>query len=931
MSYDAIPPSLKERDCWICWREEERDGDMTKVPVDPHTGGFASTTDSETWGTFEEAVGVHQGAAVETSGVGIVFAPGDTLVGIDLDDCRDPDTGEPTKEAREIINQLESWTEVSPSGTGYHVFVQGLLPEGGNRGDIDDVSHLEMYDKKRFFTVTGEHVDTTPATVARRAETVRELHTEYVADDAGDDDSGGSETTESEPVSLEDTELLEKAKQGDKFRRLWNGDTSIHSGDHSRADLALCSKLAFWTGGDERRIDSLFRKSGLMRDKWDEQRGSETYGEMTVDKAISGQTDYYDPEKGRADGGVTADPPTTTPAPDMRAPTLSPESVKAYAGLGAEEPISALNDREKAAFVWEVIRDSDTTYVRVNRDNDVLWAFDPDTGTWSPDGERALRHAARQSLGSHHYGGNVLEELKNQVRADPAAEVWNDEFGLEAGKLAVENGLLDLRKAYEGDDDALRDLQPEDYALNRLPVAYDPEVDPETWYGFVGDVVETSMITTLQEYVGHCLHRENLFERALLLVGGGENGKSTFLNTIEAVLGDDNTTSVSPFDFGDKPSLARIHGSLANISVELEGGSLRGKNLANFKKLTGGDSIQAKRLYQGPYNFTYDGGMLFATNEVPEVPVSDDDTAFWRRWIIVHFDNQFPEGSSRRDPTLGKRLKEPENLSAVLNWAVEGWGRLLEKGEFSNVAETPDKTRQQWQSWGDSVDYFLSNVATSDDDAPNVSTHEAWGVYRHWCRENGYDFVGQSKFTNAAKDKSLGYSGSVRTDRHATPRRGYKSFGTVEEETDPIDVVQGGGDDSDSDGDDDGDSGTENTRNTGLYEYATTGDGDGDGDGAGEAAEGDGGTGSSDRDPEGKNDERQPVDRQKTENDDSDGERWPTLLADVSTHYSSGDVLEAGDVADTLEREITADDVRDGLKALADRGVIERREGDYVA
>jgi len=423
MSYDAIPRSLKERDCWICWREEERDGDITKVPVDPHTGGFASTTDPETWGTFEEAVDVHQGAAVDTSGVGIVFDPDDTLVGIDLDDCRDPHTGEATTEAREIINQLESWTEVSPSGTGYHVFVHGLLPEGGNRGDIDDVSHLEMYEKSRFFTVTGEHVDTTPATVARRAETVRELHTEYVADDDSDDDSGGSETTEPEPVSLEDTELLEKAKQGDKFRRLWNGDTSTHGGDHSRADLALCSKLAFWTGGDERRIDSLFRKSGLMRDKWDEQRGSETYGEMTVDKAVSGQTDYYDPEKGRADGGVTVDPPATTPAPDMRAPTLSPESVKAYAGLGAEEPISALNDREKAAFVWEVIRDSDTTYVRVNRDNDVLWAFDPDTGTWSPDGERALRHAARQSLGSHHYGGNVLEELKNQVRADPAAEV----------------------------------------------------------------------------------------------------------------------------------------------------------------------------------------------------------------------------------------------------------------------------------------------------------------------------------------------------------------------------------------------------------------------------------------------------------------------------------------------------------------------------
>jgi len=746
--------------------------------------------------------------------------------------------------------------------------------------------------------------------------------------DTDNTDSGGSEPTEPEPVSLEDSELLEKAKGDDKFSRLWDGDTSIHGGDHSRSDLALCSKLAFWTGGDRQRIDALFRKSGLMREKWDR----DDYRKRTIDKALSGQTDFYDPDKSRADGGVTVDQ-TATPQPEAPGATLSPTTVKAYAGLGAEEPMSDLSDRERAAYVWKVIRDSDSTHVRVNRDNDELWAFDPETGTWSPDGERALRHAARQSLGSPHYGGNVLEELKNQVRADPTAEVWNDEFGLEAGKLAVENGLLDLRKAYEGDDDALRDLQPEDYALNRLPVAHDPEADPETWYGFVGDVVETSMITTLQEYVGHCLHRENLFERALLLVGGGENGKSTFLNTIEAVLGDDNTTSVSPFDFGDKPSLARIHGSLANISVELEGGSLRGKNLANFKKLTGGDSIQAKRLYHGPYNFTYDGGMLFATNEVPEVPVSDDDTAFWRRWIIVHFDNQFPEGSSKRDPTLGKRLKEPENLSAVLNWAVEGWGRLLEQGEFSNVADTPDQTRQQWQSWGDSLEYFLSNVATRDADAPNISTHEAWGVYRHWCYENGYDHVGQAKFTNAAKDKSLGYTaGTVRTDRHDTPRRGYKAFGTVDGEANPIDVIQGGEENSDSDD-------TESTRNSGLYDYATTGNSDGDDDAhAGDVAESGSGSDSSDHDPEGKNAEERAIDRPNGDNSDSDGDDnsnsdgkgWGRLLADITTHYSSGDVIEAAELAERVDRIESRLYAKKGLEALADRGVIERQGGDYV-
>jgi len=755
--------------------------------------------------------------------------------------------------------------------------------------------------------------------------------TGFGSGDGDKDDSGESEATQPKPVSLEDSDLIEKAKDDDKFRRLWNGDTSMHSGDHSRADLALCGKLAFWTGGEENRIDSLFRQSGLMREKWDEQRGAQTYGEMTVEKAVSDQTEFYDPDTPRSDGGTTVDPPTTAPAPVNGGTVLTPATVKLYAGLDPDEQISSLNDRQKAASVWKAIRESDSVHIRVNRDNDELWSFDPETGTWSPDGERALRHAARRALEAHHYGGNVLEELKNQARADPLVEVWNDQFGLEAGKVAVKNGLLDLEKAYNDDPDALRELEPEDYALNRLPVEYDPEADKSTWYGFVGDVVETPMIETLQEYVGYCLHRENLFERALLLVGGGANGKSTFLNTIEAVLGDDNTTSVSPFDFGDKPSLARMHGGLANISVELEGGSLRGKNLANFKSLTGNDSIQAKRLYQGPFDFKYNGGMLFATNEVPDVPVSDDDTAFWRRWIVVHFDNHFPEGSDKRDGALGDRLQEPENLSAVLNWAIEGWGRLLDNGEFTNVPDTPDTTREQWQSWGDSVDYFLSNVATRDDDAPHISTNEAWEVYRSWCRENGEDSVGQAKFTNAAKDKMFGYATSVRTDRHNTPRRGYKAFGTVEEEADPVEVIEADGEADNDDG----------TRNSGLDKYDTnTDDPDGDDHSSPENTHGERGdtnskTGDSDPDPKGGSDENTTAERQSDDIDDSGGEspanNWSKLLADISTHYDSGEEVEPEELADRVDRIESRLYAEKGLEALADAGVIERDGDTYIA
>jgi len=845
--YENLPSVMKGRDQWICWREEMRDGDVTKVPVDA-SGGFASTTDSSTWSSFDTAREAHEGDKIDTNGLGFVFDEGSTLMGVDLDDCRDPETGEPTDEAQQIIDDLDSWTEVSPSGTGYHVIVQGFVPDGGNRGDIDDVSHLEMYDKSRYFTVTGDHVEGTPASVETRPSVVKELHSEYVADDDENDDAPGREPNTD--VSLDDSELIEKAKSaknGDEFERLWRGDTSGHQNDHSRADLALCSKLAFWTGGDKQRVDSLFRQSGLMRGKWDEDRGDQTYGEMTVEKAVSGQSDYYEPSSSGwsalSDGGAEAASPSTYVTPDPSAPTLTTERFLVIAGLIPEDgdEIADLNDRQKAAHVWTLIKNSTEAHIRVNRDNDSIWAFDEETGTWSDDGERVLRHVARKVLLAENYGGNVLEELKNQARADPTIELWGDVFGLEAGKIAVKNGLLDLSSAAAGES-PLRDLEPEDYALTRLPVEYDPDADGTEWRSFVDDVVEDDMVNAVQEYIGYCLHREPTFDRSLLLVGGGANGKSTFLNVIQEFLGsEDNTTNVSPYDFGDKPSMAELHGALANISADLAGGSLQGKNLGNFKKLTGGDSVTAKKLYQDPFKFTFDGGMLFATNEVPDVPVSDDDAAFWRRWIIVHFDNYFPEGSSKRDPTLEGRLKEAENLSAVLNWAVEGWARLMDQSSFTGVSATPDETRRKWQKWGDSIDEFLSAVVKRDEDAENISTGEAFQVYRAWCRVNDRDAVGRQTFTSRAKDaeSDLGYKTSVRTKRSSTPVRGYKAFGTTDVFPDPMSILskdEDGGDDEDDDtagtglqdfdGVDHGDDGDESDEDSDQDDASDGGDGD---------------------------------------------------------------------------------------------------------
>jgi primase-polymerase (primpol)-like protein len=171
---DALPAALVDREQWVCWRTQERDGKPTKVPIIPGTTQFASTTDPETWRSFETA---REGVTTTpVDGFGFVFTADDPLIGIDLDECRDPASSEPVAWAERIIADLDSYTEISPSGTGYHILVTGTLPDGRNRaGDI------ELYDRSRFFTVAGEHVTGRPETVCDRDETVATLHAEEIA------------------------------------------------------------------------------------------------------------------------------------------------------------------------------------------------------------------------------------------------------------------------------------------------------------------------------------------------------------------------------------------------------------------------------------------------------------------------------------------------------------------------------------------------------------------------------------------------------------------------------------------------------------------------------------------------------------------------------------------------------------------------------
>ena len=149
---ENIPEQLTERPQWVNWCLEERKGETTKVPYTPGTRRRASSTDLMTWRTFEEALEAYEASEPMTyDGVGFMFCSADPFVGIDLDGCRDPESGEVVPWAQKIIaDAAEGYVEVSPSGAGVHIIVEGRVRDGGmKRGPV------EMYGRDRFFTITG--------------------------------------------------------------------------------------------------------------------------------------------------------------------------------------------------------------------------------------------------------------------------------------------------------------------------------------------------------------------------------------------------------------------------------------------------------------------------------------------------------------------------------------------------------------------------------------------------------------------------------------------------------------------------------------------------------------------------------------------------------------------------------------------------------
>jgi putative DNA primase/helicase len=281
---ENLPSTLTALPRWVSWRFQPDGAKFRKVPKDCKTGRNARVTDPACWSPFDLAeakLGLRK--RDRPDGLGFVFVAEDGLAGVDLDRCRDPETGVIEPWARTIVRRLDTYTEVSPSGTGVKFVLRGALPPHGRRS-----GRVEMYDRDRYFALTGHRLEGTPAEVMARQEALQALHADTFPPP---DDRPPEETLKGvvfPGAGLTDDEVLDHLRagpQGEKFSRLLAGKWSGYSSG-SEADLALAGMLAREVGPDRERVERLFARSRLaLRPKW---RDRPDYRADTVGTAVAG-------------------------------------------------------------------------------------------------------------------------------------------------------------------------------------------------------------------------------------------------------------------------------------------------------------------------------------------------------------------------------------------------------------------------------------------------------------------------------------------------------------------------------------------------------------------------------------------------------------------------------------------------------------------
>lgn len=749
-----VPEELRRHDRWVCWRRETRDGKPTKVPYNPATGLRASSTDPRDWFPFDAAVGAAGEGGYD--GVGFVFAEGEGFCGIDIDGCIGED-GRVSDGAREIIDALGSYAEVSPSGTGVKIFIRGVKPATAKckRGRLAGFKAIEVYEHGRYFTVTGRHLEGTPLTVEDRQAALDALCARFWPPRPTTPTPPRAAATTAQgafgTADPDDDRLLDRARHaanGAKFKALFDaGDTSGHGGDDSSADLALCSILWFWTG-DADRVDRLFRQSKLYREKWDR----EDYRASTLAKAAEGEV--YSPRL--AAGGrvppVTTESTTAVPGPDDPDGLIPLGQADPRTGRLVLSPRRTLPTAE--AFVREFYTHADGPTLLHYAGS--FWAWEGNryreledqrlkqvVQPWLHDALRYVINKQTQLPELVAFESNpnatkqVIETLGPHIHIPITTPLpsWLD------ARRPSPHQHLNPAEILAGPSRSIHiptgqviPATPRFFTTTALEFDYDPGAEsPERWIKFLEEVFgdDLEAVQALQDFMGYCLTPDTRQQKILLMVGPKRSGKGTIARVLARLVGLGNVANPTVGSlaglFGLQPLLGKSVAIISDARFRGDGMAIVVERLLS---ISGEDGITVDIKHKPSVTTKLPTRFVILSNELPKL--TDAAGALANRFIIVRMSRSF---FGREDPGLTEALYA--ELPGILAWAIEGWKRLQARGRFVQPASAEEAV-QELEDLSSPVAAFVRGRCVVGA-GHRVDTDVLFRDYLGWCQAEGID------------------------------------------------------------------------------------------------------------------------------------------------------------------------------------------------
>ena len=766
---ENIPAELKTIPQWVNWKgfwQPDKDK-WDKVPFQPD-GSYAKTNDPSTWYPFE-TVASRNG---QFDGIGFVLNKQCGIAGFDFDHCIENNVISP--EVQTIIDTLNSYTEKSPSGTGIRIFCFGKLPAGIRK---NTERGYECYDSGRYLTLTGHHIEGTPLTVEKRKNEIRQVHSEYFKKPEKPPFPHPPPVI-STPLSTQ--ELLEKAFQsagGDKIQRLFSGNWSDYP-SQSEADLALCQHLSFWFDRNESDIDSVFRQSGLFRDKWDTKHRADgaTYGQITISKAVANTSESYQQHF------KSSEPPII-----LSKSGLTSQQILALLyeqELGDSTLFATLHhnnllfdNTEKEWYIWQKhFWKNDETNYAASCIQDLIDCYADEASKQSRLQIEASKQGEQEKAKKYkrHYEAllariNALRFLKRrksvfklatELRGNPLV-ISGREWDSKPYTLPCKNGVVDLKTG------EVREGKPKDYIRTHVPHEWKGlNQECPNWEKFLSEILnnDAEMVSFVKRLLGYAITGKVKLHKFPVFWGKGRNGKGTLFETLKYVLGSfvhkTNADTLMEHKKGSQksPPDADTHAlwgkRLVYASETSEGKQF---NLSKVKELVGGDTLNARLPFsKRPTEFTPSHLLILMTNERPRV--LRNDFAFWERLLLVPFELSFvdrkPKGQYERRADIHLDDKLKKEASGILAWLVQG---CL---EWQKYGLTPPasviKATEEYKKEEDVIGQFIDDCCETGNGF-EVKAGDLYKAYRAWA-ESGKEFIlSQTKFGMEMKKKFDSY------------------------------------------------------------------------------------------------------------------------------------------------------------------------------